>query len=96
VTLLGDQLGPAQLPRDDSKALESHAAFIGNIITYLAAQATQSPSGDPNAAPPLVKFDAQFGPGFYWFAAYCLFALASQQYTAWRVRASLDKSPADR
>ena len=61
---------------------------VALFITYLAAQATQS-SGDPNA-PPLVKFDAQFGPGFYWFAAYCLFSLASQQYTARRVRASLE------
>ena len=53
---------------------------VALFITYLAAKATQS-SGDP-AAPPLVAFDARFGSGFYWFAAYCLFSLASQQYTA--------------
>jgi hypothetical protein len=29
-----------------------------------------------------VAFTAHFGPGFYWFAAYCVFSLASQQYTA--------------
>ena len=29
----------------------------------------------------LVAFSASFGPGFYWFAAYCLFSLASQQIT---------------
>ena len=32
-------------------------------------------------APPLVAFTAHFRAGFYWFAAYCLFSLASQQYT---------------
>jgi hypothetical protein len=52
---------------------------VALFIAYLAAKATQS-SGDP-AAPPLVAFDARFGSGFYWFAAYCLFSLASQQYT---------------
>jgi hypothetical protein len=52
---------------------------VALFIAYLAAKATQS-SGNP-AAPPLVAFDAQFGSGFYWFAAYCLFSLASQQYT---------------
>jgi paraquat-inducible protein A len=53
---------------------------VALFIAYLAAQATQTPPGDPNAAP-LVVFTAQFGAGFYWFAAYCLFSLASQQYT---------------
>jgi Paraquat-inducible protein A len=53
---------------------------VGIFIAYLAAQATQTPPGNPNAAP-MIKFDAQFGPGFYWFAGYCLFSLASQQFT---------------
>src|SRR5688572_27954250 len=48
-------------------------------ITYLAAMASQSA---PAAGPPLVAFTAEFGAGFYWFAAYCLFSLASQQMTA--------------
>ena len=64
---------------------------VALFITYLAAQATQATSSDPSAAPPLIKFDATFGPGFYWFAAYCLFSLASQRYTARRVRASLER-----
>jgi hypothetical protein len=55
---------------------------VAIFIVYLAAQASQTPPGDPNAAPSLVKFTAQFGPGFYWFASYCLFSLASQQFTA--------------
>ena len=55
---------------------------VALFIVYLAAQATQQPPGAPEAAPPLLAFTAQFGPGFYWFAAYCLFSLASQQYTA--------------
>lgn len=54
---------------------------VAILIAYLAAQATQVPAGDPTASP-LVSFDATFGPGFYWFAAYCLFSLATQQYTA--------------
>ena len=54
---------------------------VGLFITYLAAQATQTMPGQKTSAP-LLAFDAHFGPGFYWFAAYCLFSLASQQYTA--------------
>ncbi|MCC7181437.1 MAG: paraquat-inducible protein A [Acidobacteria bacterium] len=53
---------------------------VALFITYLAAIATQAAS--PGGSPPLVAFVAQFGPGFYWFTAYCLFSLASQQYTA--------------
>ena len=34
------------------------------------------------AVPALIAFSAHFGAGFYWFAAYCLFSLASQQITA--------------
>lgn len=55
---------------------------VALFIVFLAAQATQQPPGDAEAAPPLLAFTAEFGPGFYWFAAYCLFSLASQQYTA--------------
>ena len=55
---------------------------VALLIVFLAAQATQQPPGAPDAAPPLLAFTARFGPGFYWFAAYCLFSLASQQYTA--------------
>jgi hypothetical protein len=29
----------------------------------------------------MIAFTARVGPGFYWFAAYCLFSLASQQLT---------------
>ena len=54
---------------------------VALFIAYLAAQASQTPPGDPTATP-LVAFSAHFGSGFYWFAAYCLFSLASQQYTA--------------
>jgi hypothetical protein len=54
---------------------------VALFITYLAAQATQTVPGQIGSAP-LLAFDADFGPGFYWFAAYCIFSLASQQYTA--------------
>jgi hypothetical protein len=63
---------------------------VALFITYLAAEATQT-AGE-NAAPPLVKFDASFGAGFYWFAAYCLFSLASQQYTARVAMRATDRS----
>jgi hypothetical protein len=51
------------------------------IIAYLASRASQTPPG-PGFVPQLVRFSADFGPGFYWFAGYCLFSLAIQQATA--------------
>jgi hypothetical protein len=55
---------------------------VAMFIAFLAAQASATPTQGPNAAPALIAFSADFGPGFYWFAAYCLFSLASQQFTA--------------
>ena len=52
---------------------------VALFIAYLAAMASQAA---PAAGPPLVAFTARFGAGFYWFAAYCLFSLATQQLTA--------------
>ena len=60
---------------------------VALFITYLAAEATQTVPGQQGSAP-LLAFDATFGPGFYWFATYCLFSLASQQYTARLARAA--------
>jgi hypothetical protein len=54
---------------------------VALFITYLAAQASATPTSGPNAEPPLIAFTAHFGPGFYWFFSYCIFSLASQQYT---------------
>jgi hypothetical protein len=65
---------------------------VALFIAYLAAQASTTPSGGPNAEPPLIAFTADFGAGFYWFAAYCLFSLASQQVTA-RLVAEAASSP---
>ena len=62
---------------------------VALFITYLAAMASQS---SPGAGPAIVTFTARFGPGFYWFAAYCLFSLASQQLTA-RVLARQPEEP---
>ena len=59
---------------------------VALFITYLVAMASQSA---PAAGAPVVAFTASFGAGFYWFAAYCLFSLASQQLTA-RVLAARD------
>ena len=55
---------------------------VAILIAYLAARASTTASG----APALIAFDARFGAGFYWFAAYCLVSLASQQYTAMLAR----------
>lgn len=52
---------------------------VALFITYLAAMASQS---TPLSGPPVVAFTATFGPGFYWFASYCVFSLATQQLTA--------------
>ena len=52
---------------------------VALFIAYLAAMASQT---TPGAGPQLVAFKAEFGSGFYWFAAYCVFSLASQQLTA--------------
>jgi hypothetical protein len=51
---------------------------VALFITYLAAQASQMPA-DPSGPAPILRFDADFGPGFYWFAAYCVVSLALQQ-----------------
>jgi hypothetical protein len=59
---------------------------VGIFIAYLAAQASQTPPG--SSEPALVAFTADFGPGFYWFAGYCLFSLATQQYSARLARAA--------
>lgn len=53
---------------------------VALFIAYLAAMASTTTPG--SGAAPLVAFTAHFGPGFYWFAAYCIFSLASQQFTA--------------
>jgi paraquat-inducible protein A len=57
---------------------------VALFITYLAAQATQTPPGGISST--IIAFDASFGPGFYWFAAYCVVSLAVQQWTASRYR----------
>jgi len=54
---------------------------VALFIAYLAARASQTPSG-PGFPPSIVTFTATFGPGFYWFAAYCLVSLATQQATS--------------
>lgn len=54
---------------------------VALFIAYLAARATQTLPGT-EVAPSIVSFTAAFGPGFYWFAAYCLVSLATQQATA--------------
>jgi len=54
---------------------------VALFIAYLAARASQTPPGE-GFVPQLATFEATFGPGFYWFAAYCLVSLAVQQATA--------------
>jgi Paraquat-inducible protein A len=52
---------------------------VSLFIAWLAAAASQSA---PGTAFQVVRFSATFGPGFYWFAGYCLASLALQQATA--------------
>ena len=66
---------------------------VAILIAFLAAQASTAPTTGPEAAPALLAFRAQFGAGFYWFTAYCLFSLASQQLTA-RLAAAPGPAPA--
>jgi hypothetical protein len=54
---------------------------VALFIAFLAAQASQVPPG-PGFAPSIIIFSATFGAGFYWFAAYCLVSLGTQQATA--------------
>lgn len=61
---------------------------VALFIAYLAAQASATPTQGPDAAPALIAFSAHFGAGFYWFAAYCIFSLASQQITVRLAKAS--------
>jgi hypothetical protein len=62
---------------------------VALFITYLVAQTSQGLPGNPAYAPPMLEFQADVGPGFYWFTAYCLFSLAAQQFTArWFGRAA--------
>ncbi|MDH3497291.1 MAG: paraquat-inducible protein A [Gemmatimonadota bacterium] len=51
------------------------------LIAYLAARASQTPPG-PGYIPQPVQFAATLQAGFYWFAAYCLVSLGTQQATA--------------
>lgn len=43
---------------------------IAVFVAYLAANATQN-------SDEIVRFDAHFGAGLYWFSAYCLLSIAS-------------------
>jgi hypothetical protein len=66
---------------------------VAILIAYLAAQASTASSTGPDAAPALLAFTARFGSGFYWFAAYCLFSLASQQLTVRLASSAAADSP---
>ena len=67
---------------------------VALFIAYLAAKASTTSAHDPNATPALIAFTAQFGSGFYWFAAYCLFSLASQQFTRRVLAPAMDRATA--
>jgi hypothetical protein len=51
---------------------------VALLITFLAAQASQAPAAE-GQKPNLLVFDAFFGPGFYWFASYCLVSIVTHQ-----------------
>jgi hypothetical protein len=64
---------------------------VALFIAYLAAQASQAPPG-AGASASVVTFSATFGPGFYWFAAYCVLSLVIQQVTV-RMLTTPDGAP---
>jgi hypothetical protein len=67
---------------------------VALFIAYLAARASQTPPGSAGAS--IVTFTATFGPGFYWFAAYCLVSLATQQATArWIMSEAVATAPVE-
>lgn len=66
---------------------------VALFIAYLAAQASATPTQGPQAAPALIAFSAHFGAGFYWFAGYCVFSLASQQITVRLAKPSAAAAP---
>ena len=45
------------------------------VAIYTAYLAARSSEGVGQA----IRFQTEYGPGFYWFAAYCVFSLAAQQ-----------------
>jgi hypothetical protein len=67
--------------------------FVVSIYTaYLGARSSVG-VGQP------VHFETEYGPGFYWFAAYCIVSLAAQQYTGrllrhWNTRPGMRTSAA--
>jgi hypothetical protein len=66
---------------------------VALFITFLAAQASTASAG--SSATALVAFTANLGAGFYWFTAYCLFSLATNQFTSRLAAAArLDDRPA--
>ena len=65
---------------------------VALFIAFLAARASVTPTQGPGAVPALIAFSAHFGAGFYWFAAYCLFSLGSQQITARLARTSMTRA----
>ena len=65
---------------------------VALFIAFLAARASVTPTQGPSAVPALIAFSAHFGAGFYWFAAYCVFSLGSQQITARLARTSMTRA----
>lgn len=57
---------------------------VALIIAWLAGSATST--AVPGTDIPLLAFEAGFGPGFYWFSAYCLVSLFAQQATLRQLR----------
>lgn len=56
--------------------------FVVAIYTaYLGAKSSV-------ATGQIIHFETSYGPGFYWFSAYCIVSLAAQQYTAHLLRQS--------
>ncbi len=53
------------------------------VAIYTAYLAARSSEGVGQA----IHFETEYGPGFYWFAGYCVFSLAAQQFATALLRA---------
>jgi hypothetical protein len=87
---LGGLFAPASVGRVIFKVITAIGkwsmadVFLIAIYTaYLAARSSEN-AGQP------IYFETAYGPGFYWFAGYCLLSVASQQITTAMLRRKWD------
>ena len=71
----------AALRRDHREVVDGRRLRRG-LVHRVPGRASNAVAWHADHQPSVVAFTATFGPGFYWFAAYCVVSLAVQQVTA--------------